>query len=77
MNNKQRFITAVLTAEAAAAAIASAPTAFAADTRTCGGGGGATICQSPGNVEIHTEPPRVQAPMTYGPYSNPIPFLLN
>ena len=77
MNNKQRFITTVLAAGAAAAAIASAPTALAADTRACGDGGGATICQSPGNVEIHTAPPRVQAPQIYGPFSSPIPFLFN
>jgi hypothetical protein len=77
MNNKLRFITMVLAAGATAAAIASTPTAFAAEaTRACGDGGGATICQSPGNVEIHTEP-RIQAPQIYGPFSSPIPFLFN
>jgi hypothetical protein len=75
MNTKLRFITAVFAAGAAAAIIA-APGASAAATRTCADSGGATICQNPGNAEIHTGP-QVQAPQIYGPFSSPIPFLFN
>lgn len=75
MNTKLRFITTVFAA-GAAAAIITAPSAAAASTRTCADGAGSTICQSPGNVEIHTGP-QVQAPRIYGPFSSPIPFLFN
>jgi hypothetical protein len=73
---KLHLIASVLAAGAVAATIAAAPTALAAGTRTCGDGGGSTICQNPGNVEIHTGP-QVQAPRIYGPFSSPIPFLFN
>ena len=75
MNTKLRLISTVFTAGAVAAIIA-APSATAATTRTCADGGGSTICQNPGNVEIHTGP-EVQTPRIYGPYSSPIPFLFN
>ena len=76
MNIKLRTITPVLALGAVAAAIFVAPSASAA-TRTCGDGGGSTVCQSPGNVEIHTQP-QVKAPRSvYGPFSSPIPFLYN
>ena len=77
MHIKSRFIAPILAGGAVAAAIAAAPPASAADVRTCANGGGATTCQSPGNVEIHTEPPRVSAPQVYGPFSSPLPFLFS
>jgi hypothetical protein len=66
----------VLVAGAVAAAFIAAPAATAAGTRTCDDGGGSTICQNRGNVEVHTEP-RVQEPRIYGPFPSPIPFLFN
>ncbi len=77
MTITSRFIAPLLAAGAVAAAIAAAPNASAADVRTCANGGGATICQSPGNAEIHTNGPQVQAPRSYGPFSSPAPFLFN
>jgi hypothetical protein len=77
MNIKSRFMAPLLAAGAVAVAIAAAPTASAADVRTCANGGGATICQSPGNAEIHTDRPQVQPPRVYGPFSSPAPFLFN
>jgi hypothetical protein len=77
MSINLRFVAPVLAAGAVAVAIAGAPSASAASVRTCADGGGATICQSPGNVEIHPEQPPVQAPRIYGPFSSPIPFLFN
>jgi hypothetical protein len=77
MTIRPRFLAPFLAAGAIAAAITAAPSASAADTRTCGNSGGATICQSPGNVEVHTERPDVQPPRVYGPFSSPIPFLFN
>jgi hypothetical protein len=75
MSTKLRFIAPALAGGAIAAAIAAAPNVSAADVRTCVNGGGATTCQSPGNVEIHSEPPRVSAPQIYGQFSSPLPFL--
>ena len=77
MKIKPSFVAPLLAAGAVTAAIAAAPNASAADVRTCAGGGGATICQSPGNAEIHTDRPDVQAPQVYGPFSSPAPFLFN
>ena len=77
MSIKARFIAPFLMAGAAAAVIATAPNASAADTRTCVNGGSATICQSPGNAEIHATPPEVSAPRIYGQFSSPYPFLYN
>ena len=77
MNIKTRFIAPLLMAGAAAAVITTAPSASAADVRTCANGGSATICQSPGNAEIHATPPEVSAPSIYGQYSWPYPFLFD
>jgi len=77
MTTKSRFITPLLVAGAIAAAITAAPNASAAEVRNCANGGGATNCQSPGNAEIHTDQPPVQAPRVYGPFSSPVPFLFN
>lgn len=77
MTIKPRFIAPFLAGGAIAAAIAAAPTATAADVRTCTNGGGATICQSAGNVEVQPVQPRVQTPKIYGPFSSPIPFLFD
>jgi hypothetical protein len=77
MRIKLHSIAPLLLAGAAAAAIAAAPSASAASVRTCSDGGGANLCQSPGNVEIYAEPPQVSAPRVYGPFSSPFPFLFN
>jgi hypothetical protein len=74
---KSRFVTLVLAAGAVAAAVAVAPAASAADGRTCTQGGGGSICQSPGNVEIHPAQPRVQPPQIYGPFSSPAPLFFD
>jgi hypothetical protein len=59
---KLNYIAALLTAGAAAVAIAAAPIAAAAPTtgQSCGASGTGTICQSPGNVQINDSPPPVQ-----------------
>jgi hypothetical protein len=70
MRIKLTYITPLLAAGAAAAAIAAAPTALAAPAaalRSCIG----AICQSPGNVEINNAPPSV----SYHPYGD-MPYLL-
>ena len=72
-----RFAALLFGAGAVAVAITAAPTASAAEVRTCANGGGSTICQSPGNAEIHTNQPPVQAPQIYGPFSSPFPLLFD
>ncbi len=76
-NIKAGFIAPFLMAGAAAAVIVTAPNASAADARTCANGGAATICQNPGNAEIHAAPPEVSAPRIYGQFASPYPFLFN
>ena len=56
MTIKLRYIAPLLAVGAAAAAITVAPSVSAASVRTCDDRGRSTICQSPGNVEIHAEP---------------------
>jgi hypothetical protein len=71
-----KYITPVLAAGAAAVAIAAAPTAAAASTQSsCTDvGGSATLCQSPGNVQLNDSPPVDFAPLypywegSYGGY---------
>lgn len=77
MNIKLRIIAPLLLAGAAAMTTNAAPNASAASVRTCFNGGGATLCQRSGSVEIHAEPPRVSAPHVYGPFSSPPPFLFD
>jgi hypothetical protein len=77
MTIKTRIIAPLFAAAALATVIAAAPIASAASTRTCADRGGSTICQSPGNVEVHTEQSRVQPPRIYGPFSSPLPFLFD
>ena len=60
MRIRTPYITTLLTAGAAAVAIAAAPTAFAADQQSCNGSGSRTVCLSPGNVSIKTSPADVQ-----------------
>jgi hypothetical protein len=68
MRIKLGYLTPMIGAAAVAAAIAAAPIASASpDTQapgqqqqSCGGSGPATICQSPGNVQINDAPPPVQ-----------------
>jgi hypothetical protein len=63
MGMKLKYITPLLATGAAAVAIAAAPAAFAASQQSCSG----TVCQSPGNVQIHTPPPHMQY-HPYGPH---------
>jgi hypothetical protein len=77
MTGKTRSIAPLLAAGAVAVGIAAAPDASAAAARTCGNRGGATICESPGNVEVHTDRPEPHASRIYGAFSTPIPFLFN
>jgi hypothetical protein len=52
---------APLLAAGAVVAALTAPIAAAAPTaQSCGGTGGGTICQSPGNVQLNAAPPPVQ-----------------
>ena len=60
MGMKLQSITPLLAAGAAAVAIASAPTAFAAAQQSCNGSGSGTVCLSPGNVPIKASPTDVQ-----------------
>jgi hypothetical protein len=75
MRIKLNYITPLLAAGAAAAAIATAPMAFAAPTgavnplqaqESCMDVGADTQCQSPGNVQINDSPGYPQYP--YFPY---------
>lgn len=76
MTMQLRYIAPLFVLGVIGAAITTAPGASAA-LRTCADSGGATTCQSPGNVEVHVDPPVVQAPHIYGPFASPIPFLWN
>ena len=72
MRIRTPYITTLLTAGAAAIAIAAAPMATAAPTtaaptpmpQSCSATGAGTECQSPGNVEIQDAPP----PVSFSPY---------
>ncbi len=55
---KLGYFAPILGAAAVAAAISAAPIASAA--QSCGGSGGGTVCQSPGNAQINDAPPPVQ-----------------
>ena len=64
MRIQLRYITPLLAATAAAAAIAAAPTAIADTGQQCTYlGASETQCQTPGNSQINDSPPYVQ----YGP----------
>jgi hypothetical protein len=54
---KLRYITPILAAAGAAAAIVAAPSAMAADVQSCTTTGVQTACQSPGNVQINDSVP--------------------
>ena len=72
MRIRTPYITTLLTAGAAAIAIAAAPMATAALTtaaptpmqKSCSTASGGSECQSPGNVEIYDSPP----PVSFEPY---------
>ena len=67
MRIRTPYITPLLTAGAAAIAIAAAPMATAAPTpmqKSCSTASGGSECQSPGNVEIYDSPP----PVSFEPY---------
>ncbi len=72
MRIRTPYLTTLLTAGAAALAIAAAPLATAAPTRAAptpvpqsgSATGGGSECQSPGNVEIYDSPP----PVSFEPY---------
>jgi uncharacterized membrane protein len=57
---KLTYFTPVLGAAAVAAAIFAAPIASAATAESCGGTGGETVCQTPGNVQLNADPSSVQ-----------------
>lgn len=77
MTIKLRLIAPIIVGGAIGAAIALAPTASAADVRTCHNGGSATVCQKPGHAAIDAAPPQVSAPRAYGQFDSPLPFLYN
>ena len=56
---KSVYATTLLGVGSAAVMVAAAPTS-AASTYSCATGGTATVCQSPGNVQINDSPPAVQ-----------------
>jgi hypothetical protein len=77
MGIKLNYITPLLAAGAAAAAIATAPMALAAPTvsayplqaqESCIDLGTDTQCQSPGNVQINDSPGYPQYPYVYYPF---------
>ncbi len=72
---KMRYISALLAAGAASAAIAVAPTAAAAPTGlTCTNVGATTTqCESPGNVQINSDQP-VTYPYQFPFYGNVLLF---
>lgn len=71
---KLRFISALVAAGAASAAIAVAPVASAATTQTCTYVGAQTTqCQSPGNVQINSDRP-VTYPFQYPFYGGALIF---
>jgi hypothetical protein len=57
MRIKLNYITPLLVAGAAAAAIVAAPTAAAAAPESCSTSRSATLCDTPGNVQIRTTSP--------------------
>ena len=59
--SRKRYIAPALVAAAAAVSIAAAPTALAVPSST-DLGGGHTVVQSPGNVQINDAPPVHYAP---------------
>jgi hypothetical protein len=59
------YLTPLLAAGAAAAAISAAPTAAAADVQSCPSA--SAVCHSPGNVSIDDSPASVQVG-PYGPF---------
>ncbi len=59
MRTKFTYITALFGAAAAAVAILAAPVAAAAAGQPCSVTGSATVCQSPGNVQLNDAPPAV------------------
>ena len=71
MKVRGSHITALLSAGAAALAIAGAPSAWAAGgDQSCSDNGGSTQCQRTGNVQIYAKPHdmAVTAKSVYGPF---------
>jgi len=60
MKFKLTHIAPLLAAGAAVATIVAAPIASADTGQSCAGGGGGTVCQSPGNVQVNDAPGPVQ-----------------
>lgn len=71
MRTKLTYLTPVFGAAAIAAAIVAAPIASADTDQSCTGVGGATVCQSPGNVQLNADP----SPVAADPYGDE-PLLL-
>ena len=76
---KMRYIATVFMTGAAAAAIAAAPSAFAAATPITSADteSSTTLNQRPGHVAIQVAPPSVSDARSYGQFSSPAPFLGN
>jgi hypothetical protein len=71
MKIKGSHITPLLSAGAAALAIAAAPSAWAAPSdQPCSNMGGSTLCQSTSNVQIFAKPHDIPATASsvYGPF---------
>ena len=66
MTIKRRYLPPMLLAAAAAASIATAPTALAEQSCTYPSAN-STVCQTPGNAQIVSSPPAVQ-------YASQFPF---
>ena len=64
MRTKLTYITALFGTTAAALAILAAPVAAAATGNSCSASASATVCQSPGNVQINDAAP----PVNFAPY---------
>lgn len=85
--SKRSMIPSMLVAASSALAgvglavgIAFAPSAFAEPIGSCSQGGGAVVCQSPGNAQVYSEPPSTSPAMgigangPYGPWGNVPPL---
>jgi hypothetical protein len=59
MRTKLTYFTALFGATGAAVAILAAPVAAAAAGNSCPASESATVCHSPGNVQINDAPPSV------------------
>jgi hypothetical protein len=68
MRIRPAYLTTMLAATGASAAILLAPTAAADDQPSCTDVGGSTECSTPGNVQIDASPPVTGGDPFYIPY---------